>query len=49
VADIYFKPQGFCDLDKTNTCEHINFALTILDVQKIIKERKNAGWKLPDI
>ena len=50
IADIYFKPEGiFCDLDKSNSCEHINFALTVPEIQDIIRKRKKEGWKLPDI
>jgi Arc/MetJ-type ribon-helix-helix transcriptional regulator len=50
IADIYFKPQGiFCDLDKSNTCEHIDFALTIPKIQEIIRKKLKEGWKLPDV
>ena len=50
IAEIYFKPEGiFCDLDKNNNCEHIDFALTVPAIQEIIKKRLKEGWKLPDI
>lgn len=50
IAEIYFKPQGiFCDIDKSNTCEHIDFALTVPAIQEIIRKRKKEGWKLPEI
>jgi Arc/MetJ-type ribon-helix-helix transcriptional regulator len=51
IADIYFKPQGiFCDLDKTDTCEHIDFALTVPEIRDIIRKHKKEGWeKLPDV
>jgi hypothetical protein len=50
IADIYFKPQGiFCDLDKTDSCEHIDFALTVPEIQDIIKKHRKEGWKLPEI
>ena len=50
IADIYFKPEGiFCDLDKSNSCEHIDFALTVPEIQDIIRKRRKEGWKLPDI
>ena len=50
IAEIYFKPEGiFCDLDKNNTCEHINFALTVPAIQNIIRKRAKEGWKLPDL
>ena len=50
IADIYFKPQGiFCDLDKTDDCEHIDFALGIPKVQEIIRKHRKEGWKLPEV
>ncbi len=50
IADIYFKPEGiFCDLDKSNGCEHIDFALTVPKIQEIIREKIKEGWKLPDV
>ena len=50
MADIYFKPEGvWCDLDQTNDCEHIDYALTVPKIQKIIRQHKKEGWKLPDV
>jgi len=50
IADIYIKPQGmFCDLDKSDNCEHIDYALTIPEIQEIIKKHLKEGWKLPDV
>ncbi len=50
IAEIYFKPEGiFCDLDKSNICEHIDFALTVPAIQDVIRRKKKEGWKLPDI
>jgi Arc/MetJ-type ribon-helix-helix transcriptional regulator len=51
IADIYFKPEGiFCDYDKTNNCEHIDFALTVPEIIEIIRKRRKEGWlKLPDV
>ena len=50
IADINFKPeQIFCELCQNNTCEHIDFALTVPEIQKIIQKRRKEGWKLPDI
>lgn len=50
IADIYFKPEGiFCDLDKTNNCEHIVFALTVPEIQEVIYKHIKEGWKLPDV
>jgi Arc/MetJ-type ribon-helix-helix transcriptional regulator len=49
IAEIYFKPEGiFCDLDKSNNCEHIDFALTVPAIQEVIKKRIKEGWKLPE-
>lgn len=50
MADIYFKPEGiWCDLDKSSSCEHINYALTVPKIQKIVRQHIKEGWKLPDI
>jgi hypothetical protein len=51
IADIYVKPTGlFCDLDKSDDCEHIAFALTVPAFQDIIRDkRRKEGWKLPDV
>jgi len=50
IADIYFKPDGiFCDLDKTNNCVHIDFALTVPEIRDIIRKHNKEGWRLPDV
>ena len=50
IADIYFKPEGiFCELDQSNDCEHIDFALTVPDIQDIIRKRRKENWKLPEV
>lgn len=50
IADIDFKPTGIhCDIDKSDSCEHINFALTVPEIQDIIRKRQKEGWQLPDI
>jgi Arc/MetJ-type ribon-helix-helix transcriptional regulator len=50
VADIFFKPDGiWCDLCKSETCEHIDFAFAQSDIQTIIRKRRKEGWKLPEI
>ena len=50
IADIYFKPEGiWCDLDQKANCEHITFALTVPEIQEVIRQRRKEGWKLPDI
>ncbi len=50
-TDIYFTIQGiYCELDKTNDCQHIQYILTIPEIQEIIKKKRKEGWqKLPDI
>lgn len=50
IADIYFKPEGiWCDLDQTFSCKHIEYALSLPDVQEIVRKRRREGWKLPDV
>ena len=34
---------------KAGSCRHIKFALANLKTQKLIRERKKEGWKLPDV
>ena len=50
IADVYFKPDGiFCDLDQKDDCEHITFALTVPEIQEVIRQRRKEGWKLPEV
>lgn len=50
VVDVYIRPEGIkCSLHHTDTCEHVEFALTLKDVTEIIKKKKKEGWKLPDV
>lgn len=50
IADISIKREGIrCSIHHTDTCEHVEFALSQKEVQQIIKKRKNEGWKLPDV
>ncbi len=50
IADISFKPTGiFCELDQSDNCEHIDFALTIPEIQAIIRKKRKEGWKLPEV
>lgn len=47
VVDVYFYPDKvWCDYCKTEKCRHIDFALSIPDVQKILVKK---GWKLKDL
>ena len=45
IVDVYFK-QGkvLCDYCESSKCKHVNFALTLPQVQKIIRKK---GWQLP--
>jgi len=50
VADVYFQRTGIhCNLDDSDDCEHITFALAQKDVQKLIRQKRAQGWKLPDV
>jgi hypothetical protein len=50
IADIHFKPEGMhCELDQTDNCEHIEFALTVPEVKAVIRKKQKEGWKLPDV
>jgi Arc/MetJ-type ribon-helix-helix transcriptional regulator len=50
VADVFFKRTGiYCNLDETDDCEHIQFALKERDIQRLIRKKKAEGWKLPDV
>ena len=43
LISIYFKDDGttWCDIDETQSCQHIDFALESPDVQKALKGH---GW-----
>ena len=50
IADIRFKPEGiYCELDESENCGHIEFALTVPEIKEIIRNKRKEGWKLPDI
>jgi hypothetical protein len=50
VADVHFKPEGIrCGIDLNDTCEHVEFALSLKEVQTIVKKLRAEGWKLPDV
>jgi hypothetical protein len=43
-------PKGVkCDYHLTDNCEHVDFALSIPEVQETIRKRRKEGWKLPDV
>ena len=50
IADIRFSPKGiYCELDESEKCGHIEFALTVPEIKEIIRNKRKKGWKLPDI
>lgn len=51
IVDIAFKPKGvWCDYCQTNNCRHIQFALTVPEVQAVIRKKRGEGWSgLPDV
>jgi hypothetical protein len=50
VVDIVFRRVGVscraCDID---TCQHVKYALSVPDVQKVVYEWKKDGWDLPNM
>ena len=43
IIQVFFKPDGpECELCETKRCRHIEFALTIPEVQEILREK---GWE----
>jgi len=50
VADIALKPSGIdCSIDRTDSCDHVKFALAQRDIRGIIAKKRKEGWKLPDV
>jgi len=50
IADVHFKPDGiYCELDESDTCKHIEFALTVPEIKEIIRNKRKEGWKLPEV
>jgi Arc/MetJ-type ribon-helix-helix transcriptional regulator len=44
IIDIYFKPENaWCEYCESTSCKHVNFALSLPEVQKILKHK---GWKI---
>lgn len=45
IIDVYFKPDRVgCDYCKSDNCRHVKFALSLPEVQEIIRKK---GWKIP--
>lgn len=50
IVDINFSPKGIqCEYCHSNTCRHVEFALSISTIRGIIKKKKQEGWKLPEV
>ena len=50
IVDVAFKPKGIqCDYCQTNDCRHIRFALSVPEIQGIIRKKIKEGWELPDL
>jgi hypothetical protein len=46
IVDVYFKPnKAWCSYCESENCKHIKFALSLPDVQNIIKKK---GWKIKE-
>jgi hypothetical protein len=44
IVDIFFKDgKAYCDYDKTDKCQHVQYALSLPIVKKIFKKK---GWKI---
>ena len=49
-VDIAFKPQGIkCGYCGTNDCYHIQFALSVPEIQAVIRKKRAEGWELPNL
>ena len=44
IIDVYFKPdKAWCEYCEATNCQHVKFALSIPEVQKILHKK---GWKI---
>jgi hypothetical protein len=44
IVDVYFKPENaWCEYCESSSCKHVDFALSLPEVQKILKHK---GWPL---
>jgi len=50
IVEVFFKPVGIrCGhCDKTD-CRHIQYALSLTSVQKVIRSKRKDGWDLPEV
>lgn len=50
AVSIHFTPQGVkCEFDRSDSCKHVLYALSLDSVKRVIKKKKKEGWKLPDV
>ena len=48
IVDIYFRPEGiWCDYCDSDSCRHIDFALSVPSIQEIVVKKRREGWNLP--
>jgi len=48
IVDIFFKPKGiWCTHCMTDSCRHIDFALSVPSIQEVVVQKRREGWKLP--
>ena len=46
IIQVYFRPEGaWCEFCEIKTCKHANFALSIAEVQEILREK---GWVIEE-
>ena len=46
IIDVYFKPEKiWCDYCQSSRCNHVKFALSLPEVQKILRKK---GWKIEE-
>jgi len=46
IIDVYFKPDKvLCEYCESTSCRHVEFALNIPEVQKILQKK---GWKIEE-
>lgn len=44
IVDVRFKPnKAWCEYDESDSCRHVQFALSLPMVQKILEKK---GWKI---
>jgi len=50
LVQVFIKPDGItCSYHKAHDCAHIDFALSIPEVRKILEKKRKEGWKLPEV